>query len=120
MPKLVVLVTPLLAEAHHIAEAWQQAGAPGVTFIESYGLRRLQETGQEIDVLPGIFSVLEMLRSGDKNGIMLLSVVNEPQTVDRLIKATHAITGDLNNPNNGILFVIHVEQVIGLRPDNPL
>ncbi len=120
MPKLVVLVTPLMAEAHNIAEAWQQAGAPGVTFIESYGLRRLQETGQNVDLLPGMFSALEMLRSRDKTSMMLLAVVNDSVTVERLISATHSFTGNLNNPNNGILFVIDIEQAVGLRQDNPL
>jgi hypothetical protein len=42
MPKLVVLITSHVEKALAMAEAWQAAGAPGVTLIDSHGLRRLQ------------------------------------------------------------------------------
>jgi hypothetical protein len=41
--------------------------APGVTFIESYGLRRLQEKSGSMEVLPGVMSMLEILRQSEEN-----------------------------------------------------
>ena len=41
MAKLVVLITGQVEEGHVIGQAWQAAGAPSVTLVEGYGLRRL-------------------------------------------------------------------------------
>jgi len=118
MTKLVILITPLLDEAHDIADAWQQAGAPGVTFIESYGLGRLKQTVHNIEVLPGMMSMLDILRSREQTSITLMSIVSDTDLVDKMIDAAQAITGDLDIPNNGLIFVIDVERVVGLVPYN--
>ncbi|MBZ0298387.1 MAG: hypothetical protein K8J31_01545 [Anaerolineae bacterium] len=116
MPKLVILITPLIDDAHTVADAWQQAGTPGVTFIESYGMRRLQEATHNPEVLPGIMSMIELLRNREENSVTLMSVVQDSAMADRLIDAARQIVGDLNGPDNGILFVIDVERAVGLRP----
>ncbi|MAS35831.1 MAG: hypothetical protein CL610_17610 [Anaerolineaceae bacterium] len=116
MAKLIVIITPLLDEAHQIAEAWQQVGAPGVTFIESYGIRRIQEASQSIEVLPGMMSMMEMLRDRDETSVTLLSLVKKPELVQTLIDTAQDIVGSFEREDNGILFVIDVETAIGLRP----
>lgn len=116
MPKLVVLITPLLQDAHSVADAWQQAGAPGVTFIESYGLGRLQKVAGDTEILPGTMSMLEILRNREETSLTLISLVRNDDMVDTLIDAAQNILGDLNRPDNGILFVVDVERAIGLRP----
>lgn len=115
MQKLVVLITSRVEECHTVGEAWQKAGAPGVTLIESYGLRRIQEASRSLEVLPGMLSLLEILRETDEiRSMILLSVVEAPQ-VDALVTATEAILGDLNIPNTGVLFVLDVARTVGLR-----
>jgi hypothetical protein len=116
MSKLVVLVTPLLEEAHEVVEAWQQIGVPGVTLIESYGLRQLKEASQHVEVLSGMMSMLEIMRSRERASVILFSLIKDSALVDRLIDAVDSIIGDLNGPDNGILFVIDVERAVGLRP----
>ncbi len=115
MPKLVVLITPLLDRSHDIGDQWQQAGAPGVTFIESYGLHRLKETSKGAEVLPGFMSMVEILRNRDEHNVTIFSVVPDNDLVDRLIAATEAVIGPISNPDNGILFVLDVERAVGLR-----
>lgn len=113
--KLVILITSRLDDCHAVGEAWQQAGAPGVTLIESYGMRRMQEKSKSLEVLPGMLSLLEILRENDEiKSMTMLSVVEAPQ-VDALIAATERILGDLNAPNAGILVVIDVERSVGVR-----
>lgn len=41
MLKLVVLVTTHVERTLDVAEAWQKAGAPGVTLVPSHGFRSL-------------------------------------------------------------------------------
>lgn len=115
MYKLVVMITPLLEKAHEIAEAWQEAGAPGVTVVESYGLWQLQSARQDTEVLPGMMSMIEILRNREQTSVTLLSLVLNESTVNRLIDVAQQIAGDLNQADNGILFVINVDQAIGLR-----
>jgi nitrogen regulatory protein PII len=113
--KLVILITSRLDDCHAVGEAWQQAGAPGVTLIESYGLRRMQEMSDSLEVLPGMLSLFEILRENDEiKSVTMLSVVEAPQ-VDALVQATERILGDLNHPNTGVLFVIDVERAVGVR-----
>lgn len=115
MPKLIILITPQLEAGYEIAETWQENGAPGVTLIDGYGLFRLQEATRKSEVLPGILSMLEILRSRQNNNIILLSVVDTPAAVDRLVDIADQRLGGLPEPDNGIIFVLDVEKVIGLR-----
>lgn len=115
MSKLVILITARVEEGHGIGEAWQQAGAPGVTFVESYGLRRLQEKSRSMEVLPGMMSMMEILRQSEETSLIVLSVVEDDMLVDKLVEATQAVLGDLLSPNTGLLFVIDVERSIGVR-----
>ena len=115
MPKLVVLITPQLEEGYEIAEAWQENGAPGVTLIDGYGLFRLQEATRKSEVLPGMLSMLEIVRSRQDNNIILLCIVDDPAMADTLIGIADSKLGGLPEPHNGIAFVVDVEKVVGLR-----
>jgi hypothetical protein len=115
MPKLIVLITPQLEAGYEIAEEWQSHGAPGVTLIDGYGLFRLQEATKKSEVLPGMLSMLEIVRSRQNNNIILLSVVENLTVVDELIETADRMLGGLPEPDNGIVFVLDVDKVVGLR-----
>jgi nitrogen regulatory protein PII len=115
MSKLVILITSRIEEGHQIGEAWQQAGAPGVTFIESYGLRRMQEASKKTELLPGMMSMFEILRQQDETSLIVLSVVDNDAIVDKLLDEAKAVFGDLLSPHTGLVFVIDVERAIGVR-----
>lgn len=114
MAKLVLLITSRIEEGHRIGEAWQKAGAPGVTFIESFGLRRLQEHSRSMEVLPGMMSMMEILRQSDLTSLVILSVIEDEAAIDRIIAITEAILGDLQLPDNGVCFVIDVARAVGI------
>lgn len=115
MAKLVVLITVRHDLGHQIAEAWREAGAPGVTFIESYGLRRLKEASRSAEILPGIVSMFQILRETDQSSLLLLSVVEDDAVADRLLDVTEHIIGDMNRLDSGIAFVLDVGRTIGIR-----
>jgi nitrogen regulatory protein PII len=112
MAKLLVLITSHIEKALEVAEAWQAAGAPGVTLIDSHGLRRLQEKSEALE-LPLFVSMASVLRQLEVTSQVILSVV-EDQDVDRMIKATNDVLGDLHEPDTGIAFIIDVARVVGL------
>jgi hypothetical protein len=115
LAKLVILITARHDLGHQIAEAWRQAGAPGVTFVESYGLRRLREASSNTEILPGLVSMFQILRDTDQSSLMLLSVVEDDATADRLLDVTEQTAGDMSAPDNGIAFVLDVGRTLGIR-----
>jgi nitrogen regulatory protein PII len=117
MAKLVILITGRDDEAHNIGEAWRQAGAPGVTVIEGYGLQQLKE--QSTEILPGMMSMFDILRRNDPTSIIMLALIENDGIIDRIEEATQHILGDLRDPNNGIFFVLNVERAVGIRDHAP-
>ncbi len=115
MSKLVILITSRIEEGHIIGEAWQQAGAPGVTLVGSHGLRRLQEAQKSSEVLAGMISLAQILRETEETSLIIMSVVDNDAVVDKLIEATQNLLGDLTQPDTGVLFVIDVERTVGVR-----
>ncbi len=114
MAKLVALITSQLEQSHAVGEAWQKAGAPGVTLVESHGLRRLQRAGQSSELLPGLVSMAQILRATETSSLMILCAVDDDSLVDRLVEATVAVLGDLTLPGNGILLVLDLERALGI------
>lgn len=114
MAKLVLLITSRVEEGHRIGEAWQQAGAPGVTFIESFGLRRLQEKSRGMEVLPGMMSLVEILRQSERTSLIILSVIEDESLADQFIAVTEGILGDLYQPENGVFFVVDLARAVGV------
>ena len=87
MAKLVVLITSRIGETHSIGEAWKKAGAPGVTFVEGYGLRRLQEASKSVEILPGMLSLMEILRDNEETSMVILTLFEDDTLVDKLQQA---------------------------------
>lgn len=114
MAKLVILITARVEEGHRIGEAWYEAGAPGITFIESYGIRRLREAAQSAEVLPGVLSLMSIMRENERTSLIILSVVEDDALAERLLAAAETILGNLRAPHNGVAFVVDVDRVLGV------
>lgn len=118
--KLVILITAQVENGMEVAQAWQDAGAPGVTIVRTHGLFTLQkEAGSGTVELPRMIgsmaaALAHILDNLEERGQMLISVVDN-EKVDVLIAAASAILGDLSQPYNGVLFVLDVERAIGVR-----
>ncbi|PJF21208.1 MAG: hypothetical protein CUN56_12260 [Phototrophicales bacterium] len=114
MLKLIILITPKIEAAHHLADEWAALGAPGVTFIESYGLHRLNQSKRKFEILPGMMSMLEILRNREESNVIMLSVVPE-NLVDPMLTVAQSTLGDLHAPDTGVAFIIDVAHAIGIR-----
>ena len=118
--KLVMLMTTLVEKGFTVAQAWQTAGAPGVTIIQMHGLYRLQQqvTHGAVELPRMIISMAAamaaIIDNAQAEGIMFLALV-PPEIVDHLIAAANAELGDLSEAGHGVLCVIDVERAIGVR-----
>jgi hypothetical protein len=64
MAKLVVLITTHVEKTLALAEAWQKAGAPGVTLVPSHGFRTLKERSRKLE-LPHFVNLATILKQVD-------------------------------------------------------
>ena len=118
--KLVVLITAKVEDGLGIAQAWQEAGAPGVTIIRSHGLHSLQHEMRSGSVeLPRMVvsmgaALAATLESMEERTMILLSVVEDHQA-EALSTAATEVLGDLSQPNHGVLFVMPLDYAIGVH-----
>ena len=113
MAKLVVLVTTHVEKTLALAEAWQKAGAPGVTLVPSHGFRTLKERTKKLE-LPHFVNLATVLKHVDDTTQMLFSVVEDAQ-VDALVTATRSVIRDPLTPRTGVGFVLDVDRVFGME-----
>lgn len=113
MAFLVVLVLDDPDRCTSLLDAWDDAGAKGVTILESSGLARVRRAAYRDD-LPLMPSLRNLLQGREEHHRTLFSVVEDEATVQALVDATQSVVGDLHQPHTGLLFVLALHQVIGL------
>lgn len=113
MAYLVILVLDNPDQCPDVLRAWDEAGVPGVTILESTGLARMQQAIW--DDLPLVPSVRDLLGTRELHHRTIFTVVRDEEAVDRVIAATQEVIGDLNTHHTGILFVVPVARVLGLE-----
>ena len=114
MHHMILLVVDNPHQCPSVLDAWEALGVGGITIFESTGLGRLRQAGIRDD-MPLFPSLANLLRRREEPHRTLLTVVEDEAWVDRIIETTEAILGDLNEPHNGILFVLPVSRVVGLQ-----
>ncbi|MDE2774625.1 MAG: hypothetical protein OXI77_01675 [Chloroflexota bacterium] len=125
MMKMIILITSNVEDGLEVATRWQEAGAPGVTVLKSFGLYSLQRkmTGDSLEVPLHIASSMTsmmayVLREMELNNHVLLSVVPK-ELAPTLLDEARAVMGDLLEPNHGVAFVVPLDEAIGVRqPEN--
>lgn len=115
MAELIVLVLDDPDKTEDVLAAWVAVGVSGVTILDSAGLRhKLGRRGLRDD-LPLFPSLEDLLRSREEPHRTLFAVVPDGFDRDALVAATEEITGALDEPDTGILFVIPVIHAWGLN-----
>ncbi len=118
--KLVILITAQTENGLEVALAWREAGAPGVTIIPSHGLHSLQRKTKSGGLeLPMIITSMAdamagLLNASETSSLIILSVM-PAEILGKVIEATKGVLGDLTAPDTGVVFVLDVEQAIGVR-----
>lgn len=114
MYHMILLVLDELEQYPSVLDAWNAAGAAGITILESTGLARVRKSVIRDDQ-PLMPSFESLLRGREEQHRTLFTVVEGEAQVDRIIEATEAITGNLDEPDTGALFVLPVSRAEGLH-----
>ena len=118
MSYLVVMIVDNPDDSAEILDAWEALGVPGVTVLESTGLGRLRRAAMQDD-FPLMPSLHDLLHQSEIRHRTLMSVVKEQEMVDKMVAAAEKITGNLDEPHTGFLFVVPVLQAYGLERGIP-
>lgn len=119
--KMIILITSDIESGLEVANRWQDVGAPGVTIIKSVGLYSLQQRIKRNSVEVPLHMASSMasmmayvLGEMQHTNHVLLSVVPK-ELIPTLMDEARAVMGDLLQPNNGVAFVVPLDEAIGVR-----
>ncbi len=113
MPTVVVLVLDDVDRLEDVLTGWWEAGAPGVTILESSGAARyLSQRGMRDD-LPVFPSLANLLGHREIHHRTLFAVLPDGFQVEKLFDATEVVLGPLDQHNSGIMFALPVLQARG-------
>jgi len=117
MPNLVVVIMPNLDRCQDVLQTWDRLGVTGVTILESAGLHGLKQAHGRRDDMPLLPSLRHLLATEEYHHRTAFVVVGDDFDLQGLLRATEqAVGGDFNAPDSGLLFVVPVTHVLGLRP----
>ena len=115
MAELIARVISCPSKTAQVLDAWVAGGVSGVTCLESKGLAHFAEAHGVRDDVPLFPSLRNLLPQPQEPYSTLLAVVPDGFDVAALAAATERITGRFDAPNTGILFVLPVTKVWGLK-----
>ena len=113
MSFLVVAIINDMELCPIILESWENIGVKGVTILESTGLGHIRKAGlmEDIPLLP---SLEDLYKEDEIHHRTLFSVVDTQEIADKMAEIVQQLTGDLEEPNTGFLFVVPVLRVLGM------
>lgn len=115
MPDLVSLVLDDPDKVEAILESWLEVGVSGVTIWHSTGLARELNRRRTRDDLPLFPSLHSLFQTREEPHRTLWAIVPDGFDMEALVAATERITGPLDGPRSGILFVVPIARVWGLN-----
>lgn len=117
----ILFVLHDISKMKDLLHAWEEAGVKGATVLFSTGLGRIRQNFglmEDFPLFPTMSEIIDRAESMDLSRT-LFSVVESDEIVKNILHQTQKVVGDLNKPNTGILIVLPVTQVYGLRQYNP-
>jgi hypothetical protein len=115
MNYLILLVVHDTEKFGDVLNAWRDAGVSGVTVLPSIGMQRLDDERalrEDMPLMPMISSLFEQDEVLNRT---LFSMVEGDELVDKVVVATTATLGDLDEPNSGVMAVLPISRVYGLH-----
>lgn len=110
---LFVLVLNESENLEQVLYAIEKAGKTGATILESTGVGRTLFKSDFIHfpLIAGITKLQEKIRPNNRT---IFSVLESQKQLENVKQAVLEITGDLSEPNKGIMFVVPVVEAEGL------
>ncbi len=114
MFQMVLLIVAKSDRVPDILDGWEAAGVGGITILESTGLGRVRQAAIRDDI-PLMPSLSRLFQHREVRHRTIFTVVDSDEMVDKLIEITEEKIGDLNSPDNGVMFVLPVARVVGFE-----
>ncbi|WP_420629776.1 P-II family nitrogen regulator [Candidatus Leptofilum sp.] len=114
MYHMIMLVLDDVNHCSTILEAWDAQGVGGITIFESTGMGRVRKLSIRDDI-PLMPSLSRLLQTREERHRTLFTVVETEEMVDQIIHVTEEILGNMEDPHNGVIFVLPVSRVVGLH-----
>jgi nitrogen regulatory protein PII len=114
MYQLVLLIVSHSEQCPGVLDAWEAEGVGGITILDSTGLGKVRQAAIRDDI-PLMPSLNRLFQHQEVRHRTIFAVVDSDEMVDRLIAATEKQLGNLNNPDNGVMFVLPVSRVVGFE-----
>jgi len=111
---MIMLILNNPEQCQDVLDAWEAAGAHGVTILPSTGLGHIRARMGLYDDMPLIPSLTDFFHQEENLHRTLIAIVPERPVVDRVILATLTVLGDLSQPNTGVLVILPVLEAYGL------
>ncbi|GAB4372824.1 MAG: hypothetical protein Kow0042_16380 [Calditrichia bacterium] len=106
--KLLVLILNKEEYLEEILEAFLELNIQGATILDSVGMGSI--LAQDIPIFAGFRNLLQGSRPANKT---ILTVIPD-ELVEPAAQAIEQIVGSLDEPGNGLVFVLDVEKIFGL------
>ncbi len=114
MKQLIVFILNDIDKSADLLEAWDSAGARGITCINTTGIGNISNAAQMSD-LPFYLGLADILKSQTNHHCTFFTVVDDETLLDNLIEAAEEITGGLSTADTGFLFTVPVNNIYGMR-----
>ncbi len=111
MAYLLVVILEDLERLPTLLKAWRRVGVPGVTLLSSVGGYRTETWLERV----GLSGLSRLLEGGEVKQRMLLSLIDDEALLSRAIAEAEAVVEGFDRPHSGILFVLPVSEILGLR-----
>jgi nitrogen regulatory protein P-II 1 len=113
--KLILFVLHDPEKLKDLLNAWKEAGASGATVLFSTGMGRIHQMDALRDDLPLMPSLEDFLPTFETLSRTLFTMIEDEAVVEQVVAATQRVVGDLCEPGRGLLMILPVERVLGLR-----
>jgi hypothetical protein len=117
MPTMILMVLNDVDMLEDVMRAWQNAGAGGITILESSGAAHLLGHIGARDDLPIFPGLRSLMAHQEVHHRTLITVVSGDVNVETFFDATEAVVGPLNGPHTGLIWAL---PVIAVRGDKKL
>jgi nitrogen regulatory protein PII len=109
--KLLILILNKVEKLEEVLEGFIEIGISGATVIDSIGMGHI--ISEEVPIFAGLRFMFAGAKPHNKT---ILSVIKEEKE-EIVVRLLEKILGDMNKPGTGILFMIPVDRVEGLKPE---
>ena len=106
--KLLIFVLNQEEHLEEILEAFLELNIGGATILDSVGMGSI--LAQDIPIFAGFKNLLQGSRTANKT---IFSVIPD-KMVKPVVEAIEQVVGPLEEPGNGIVFVLNVDQIYGI------